>query len=192
MSSTSSREESNTEDLEDLVQSHEVEDSQELAPEVAEEQGNQDEEAEEAPTRTAEKPKRVVRNPQPKLNAETLKGPKGIHTLPQLFKNTKFKGLGYEEEDLNMLMKSYEYWCHRLFPKFSFDDCLARLEKLGHKKAVQVNCIVQIDLKIDYIQDSLKFRLTSKKFGWIFSWRKHQKYLAIMKIKIWPISLKKQ
>ncbi|KRT84103.1 hypothetical protein AMK59_813, partial [Oryctes borbonicus] len=44
----------------------------------------------------------------------------------------------HEEEDLRMIMKTYEYWCHRLFPKFSFDDCLAKLEKLGTKKDVQV------------------------------------------------------
>lgn len=85
------------------------------------------------------KPKRVVRNPQPKLNEETLQGPKGIATLGSYFDRVKFKGRGHEEQDLNVIMKTYEYWCHRLFPKFPFDTCIERLEKLGTKRAVQTH-----------------------------------------------------
>lgn len=85
------------------------------------------------------KPKRVIRNPQPKLNEETLQGPKGIATLSSYFDRVKFKGRGHEEQDLNVIMKTYEYWCHRLFPKFPFDTCIERLEKLGTKKAVQTH-----------------------------------------------------
>lgn len=144
MSTISSDNESNVEDVDDLdnlINNHAVEidnDDQEQQVEVSEPQGNPDDEAEEAPARTEQKPKRVVKNPQPKLNADTLKGPRGIHTLDKFFEKVKFKGKGYEEQDLNLLMKTYEYWCHRLFPKFSFDDCLARIEKLGTKKTVQV------------------------------------------------------
>lgn len=145
MSSISSHEGSNAEDLDDLdnlVDGHAVEEDS-ADQEVPEHQGNQDDEAEEAaPAAANSKPKRIIKNPQPKLNVETLKGSRGIHTLPQVFEKVKFKGKGYEEQDLNLLMKTYEYWCHRLFPKFSFDDCLARIEKLGTKKTVQVSGVV--------------------------------------------------
>lgn len=85
------------------------------------------------------KPKRVIKNPQPKLNEETLKGPRGLPAIEKHFERVAFKGRGYEEHDLNILMKTYEYWCHRLFPKFPFDSCLQRLEKLGTKRATQVS-----------------------------------------------------
>lgn len=84
----------------------------------------------------AVKPKSGVRKPQPKLNAETLKGPRGIAALESYFQHVKLKGRGYENEDLNAIMKTYEYWCHRLFPKFPFDTCIERLEKLGTKRPV--------------------------------------------------------
>lgn len=131
---SSSGEDSNPEDGNDVVRMHELEENND-------EQNNQNEEALEAPDRAEAKPKRVIRFPRPKLNADTLKGPKGIQTLPQLFENVKFKGKGFEEQDLNLLMKNYEYWCHRLFPKFPFDDCLAQIEKLGYKRAVQVSYV---------------------------------------------------
>lgn len=100
------------------------------------EQGNEDEDESQ---KKVVKPKRVVRNPQPKLNDQTLKGPKGIGVLSKYFENVQFKGKGYEEEDLNVLLKTYEYWCHRMFPKFPFEDCIEKLEKLGAKKTVQVS-----------------------------------------------------
>ncbi|XP_017776846.1 PREDICTED: TIMELESS-interacting protein [Nicrophorus vespilloides] len=82
------------------------------------------------------KPRRAIRNPQPKLNAQTLQGPRGLLAMPELFNKQKFKGKGHEEQDLKTLMKTYEYWCHRLFPKYPFDECISKLEKLGSKKPV--------------------------------------------------------
>lgn len=173
--SASSHEESNAEDVDDLdnfVDGHAVEQDNEEQGEVVEVEGegNPDDEAQEVPARADPKPKRVIKNPQPKLNAETLKGPRGIHTLPQVFEKVKFKGKGFEEQDLNLLMKTYEYWCHRLFPKFSFDDCLAKIEKLGTKKAVQVSFVLLNKKHLFGV--FFIFRPTSKKFGMIFLWRK--------------------
>ncbi|XP_050306035.1 uncharacterized protein LOC126743115 [Anthonomus grandis grandis] len=85
------------------------------------------------------KPKRVIRNPRPKLNEDTLKGPRGLTALPKYFERVKFKGKGHEKEDLNNIMKTYEYWCHRLFPKYPFDTCIEKIENLGKKKAVQTH-----------------------------------------------------
>jgi len=91
-----------------------------------------------------------VRNPQPKLNAERLRGPRGLSMLGDVFKNVKFKGRGHEEEDLGLLMKNYEYWCHRLFPKLPFDDCLERIERLGNKRIVQTYVSrIRLDLLFD-------------------------------------------
>lgn len=82
--------------------------------------------------------KHIVRNPLPKLNAERLKGPKGIQTIEKYFESFKFHGKGYEKLDLDRVMKRMEHWAHRLFPKLEFDSFLERLEKLGTKKDLQV------------------------------------------------------
>ncbi|XP_049831102.1 protein TIPIN homolog [Schistocerca gregaria] len=83
------------------------------------------------------KKKRVVKNPQPKLNPVRLMGPRGIAVLEDTFKDFQFSGKGFEKSDLNQLMKRLEHWAHRLFPKFTFDDCLQKIETLGHKKEVK-------------------------------------------------------
>ncbi|KAF7266701.1 hypothetical protein GWI33_019993 [Rhynchophorus ferrugineus] len=101
------------------------------------EEVSKDEEGEEQ--KKVVKPKRVVRNPQPKLNEETLKGVRGLSAIESYFERARFKGKGYEDKDINVIMKTYEYWCHRLFPKFPFDTCIERLEKLGTKKATQTH-----------------------------------------------------
>ncbi|XP_066263123.1 TIMELESS-interacting protein [Euwallacea similis] len=103
------------------------------------EEVQRDETGDDTQNKQVVKPKRIVRNPQPKLNSETLKGPKGIAALSSYFDRVKFKGKGHEEQDLNAVMKTYEYWFHRLFPKFPFDTCMDRLEKLGSKKEVQTH-----------------------------------------------------
>lgn len=83
--------------------------------------------------------KRTVKNPRPKLDPERLKGPRGIAVIADGFKDFKFHGKGYEKVDLNRVMKRLEHWAHRLYPRFQFDDCLDKIEKLGQKKPVQVN-----------------------------------------------------
>ncbi|XP_072388836.1 uncharacterized protein [Diabrotica undecimpunctata] len=84
------------------------------------------------------KPKRKILNPIPKFDTQTIRNSKGLPAITGHFKDIKFKGKGYEEHDLNILMKTYEYWCHRFYPKFTFDDTIGRLEWLGNKKATQV------------------------------------------------------
>lgn len=70
------------------------------------------------------------------LNAERLKGPRGIVAIDDFFQNIKVRGKGYEKEDLNDVMKRLEHWCHRMFPKYHFDDSLTKIERLGRKKEV--------------------------------------------------------
>lgn len=75
---------------------------------------------------------------------ERLKGPRGITVLENNFKDFKFHGKGYEKFDLDRVMKRVEHWAHRLYPRFQFDDCLEKIEKLGQKKALQVNMLIRL------------------------------------------------
>ncbi|KAK7083558.1 hypothetical protein SK128_023962 [Halocaridina rubra] len=84
------------------------------------------------------KPKRVILNPMPKLDAVRIAGPRGIPVIQKCFKNVKFQGKGHEKEDLDILMMHLEHWAHRLFPKLPFKDIVEQMEKLGNKKPVQV------------------------------------------------------
>ncbi|XP_058124820.1 protein TIPIN homolog [Anopheles ziemanni] len=81
--------------------------------------------------------KKTVRNPRNMLNAAKLSGPRGIIGLQDHFKDFRFRGKGYELADLDSMMRRYEHWAHRLYPKYHFDDCVATIEKLGNKKIVQ-------------------------------------------------------
>ncbi|XP_046402168.1 TIMELESS-interacting protein [Ischnura elegans] len=82
------------------------------------------------------KKRRRILNPQPKLDAIRLTGPRGIATIEGLFKDFKFLGNGYEEQDLKRILGRLEVWGNRLFPKYQFDDLLDKIEKLGSKKPV--------------------------------------------------------
>lgn len=74
----------------------------------------------------------------PRLTTQLLKGPKGVHTIEKYFESFKYHGKGREKEDLDRIMKRIEHWCHRLYPKFNYDDCLAKIEHLGNKRDLQV------------------------------------------------------
>ena len=97
------------------------------------------------------KPKRIVKNPQPKLSFESLQGPKGLKALNKAFEKFKFKGNGREKEDLTEVMKLLEQWLYRLFPKFHFEDGLQRVESLGKKKIVQTYLKkLRLDMDVDH------------------------------------------
>lgn len=74
-----------------------------------------------------------------RLNVERLKSSRGIHTVENYFKDIKFRGKGYEREDLNNVMKRLEHWAHRLYPNYKFDDFVSTVEKLGKKKQIQTH-----------------------------------------------------
>eukprot|EP00088_Acartia_fossae_P069158 TRINITY_DN8951_c0_g1_i2.p1 TRINITY_DN8951_c0_g1~~TRINITY_DN8951_c0_g1_i2.p1 ORF type:complete len:356 (-),score=103.36 TRINITY_DN8951_c0_g1_i2:342-1382(-) len=86
------------------------------------------------------KKKRIIRNPQPKLNADRLTGPRGLHTLEDVFKDWNPKGDGHEFEDLEAIMHKMNHWTHRLFPKLPFDDTLDIIaNRLGKSKVVSTH-----------------------------------------------------
>jgi len=74
----------------------------------------------------------------PFVNISRLRGSRGLSVLPKWFENIKLKGKGHESEDLNAIINRLEQWTHRLFPRYTFDDIIAKLEKLGKKNEVQV------------------------------------------------------
>lgn len=82
--------------------------------------------------------KRIVRNPQPKLDPDRILGSRGIAILPEVFADFRPHD-GRVFEDLEVAMKKMEHWAHRLYPKLPFDDVMARVSQLGKKKAVQTN-----------------------------------------------------
>ncbi|KAH8412592.1 hypothetical protein KR009_003525 [Drosophila setifemur] len=83
--------------------------------------------------------KRAVRNPRPRLTVDTLRGPRGIQTIEQYFKDIKFKGKGCEKSDLDEVLRRLQHWGHRMYPTYKFDDVLNNIERLGKKKPLQVH-----------------------------------------------------
>lgn len=71
------------------------------------------------------------------FNNSRLKGPRGLSVLPTWFENIHLKGKGHESEDLNTVINRLEQWTHRLFPRYTFDDAIDKLEKLGKKNEVK-------------------------------------------------------
>jgi TIMELESS-interacting protein len=74
--------------------------------------GNQDDQEDKekvAPKVKVVKTKRKI----PKLNVERMKGPRGIISIDEYFTNMKFKGKGYEKQDLDEVMLRLQHWAHR-------------------------------------------------------------------------------
>lgn len=67
-----------------------------------------------------------------------LRGPRGLSVLPTWFDTIELKGKGHESEDLNAVINRLEQWTHRLFPRYTFDDSIDKLENLGKKNEVKV------------------------------------------------------
>lgn len=82
------------------------------------------------------RPKRVVKNPRPKLNSDTLKSARGLVALRDAQKSLVLKGKGHELEDLNKIMFTLEHWAHRLHPHLNIDDFYERCAKLGSQRLI--------------------------------------------------------
>ena len=97
------------------------------------------------------KKRRIIKNPQPKLNPERLMGDKGIQTVEDYFKDWESKGKGKEFDDLDVVMKKLEHWAHRLYPKLPFDNVIDVIaNRLGKKKTVQTH-VKKIRLGMDTV-----------------------------------------
>lgn len=105
--------------------------------------GERDDEAVEVNARSKTKPdpngkeikvRRIVKNPQPKLDVPRLASSKGLSELAKQGKKLKLKGKGHELEDIDEVLKTISLWSHRLFPKLTFDDFIARCEDFKKAK----------------------------------------------------------
>lgn len=127
---------SQVEEIEDFlgddIFNRNIDDNLDEIPEAEE----NNEASDESTSRKVEVKKRVARAPLPKLNAQRLSGPKGIISIDKHFEHFKFKGKHHEKDDLNKVMIKLELWAHRLFPKYQFDDCLERIERLGKQRVI--------------------------------------------------------
>ena len=54
--------------------------------------------------------KRIIRNPQPKLDPDRICGARGIGTLSDIFTDFKPKGGDHVFEDLEVVMQKMEHW----------------------------------------------------------------------------------
>ncbi|KAL8862343.1 MAG: hypothetical protein Q9178_001352 [Gyalolechia marmorata] len=82
---------------------------------------------------------RSKRQPVAKLDEDRLLSQAGIPKLRRIAKERfRFKGKGHEYSDLARLLKIYQLWLDDLYPRAKFADGLAMIEKLGHKKRIQI------------------------------------------------------
>ncbi|KAI0302178.1 replication fork protection component Swi3-domain-containing protein [Russula brevipes] len=78
------------------------------------------------------------RKPVPKLDEARLLGTNGLPQLLKDTKNFKPKGKGHEATDLDRVLRIYQFWTHKLYPKTRFKETVDRVEKLCHSKRMQV------------------------------------------------------
>ncbi|KAK3311569.1 replication fork protection component Swi3-domain-containing protein [Chaetomium strumarium] len=81
--------------------------------------------------------KRKPRAPRVKLDESRLLSDKGIPKLRKMAPKLKFKGKGHEFSDAARLLSFYQEWLDELFPKATFLDALAMVEKTGHKTVMR-------------------------------------------------------
>ncbi|KAK0655104.1 replication fork protection component Swi3-domain-containing protein [Cercophora newfieldiana] len=77
--------------------------------------------------------KKKPRVPRVKLDEGRLLSEKGIPKLRKMAPRLKLKGKGHEFSDASRLLSFYQEWLDDLFPKATFLDALAMVEKTGHK-----------------------------------------------------------
>ncbi|GAB7350631.1 hypothetical protein MBLNU459_g1194t1 [Dothideomycetes sp. NU459] len=79
------------------------------------------------------------RRPLARLDEDRLLSDAGIPKLRKISKDRlRFQGKGHEFSDMARLLSTYQLWLDDLFPKAKFTDGLSMIEKLGHKKRIQI------------------------------------------------------
>ncbi|KAM7188827.1 Replication Fork Protection Component Swi3 domain containing protein [Naviculisporaceae sp. PSN 640] len=86
-----------------------------------------------------------ARVPRIKLDENRLLSDKGIPELQRRAKKLRLKGKGHEFSDAARLLSFYQQWLDDLFPKATFLDALAMVEKAGHKTQLKLNRMKWID-----------------------------------------------
>lgn len=82
---------------------------------------------------------RVIQNPRPKLDVDKLMSEeRGLPELLRMASNITFEP-GREIKDMKRTLALIRIWSHRLFPKYTFDDFLVKVENLGKKRPVKTH-----------------------------------------------------
>lgn len=83
--------------------------------------------------------RKPVQNPRLKLDADRLlSDERGLPELLRMASHITFKQ-GREIRDMKRTIAMFELWSHRLFPKYTFNDFLAKCETLGKKRPVKTH-----------------------------------------------------
>ena len=81
--------------------------------------------------------RKIVRQPRPKLDGDRLNSERGLQALHDQFKTLRFKKTKGYANRLTTILRIYEHWAHRLYPKLPFADVVEKIEHLGSKRTVQ-------------------------------------------------------
>ncbi|KAK3695675.1 replication fork protection component Swi3-domain-containing protein [Podospora appendiculata] len=81
--------------------------------------------------------KKKPRAPRVKLDETRLLSEKGLPKVRKMGPKLKLKGKGHEFSDASRLLSFYQEWLDDLFPKATFLDALAMVEKAGHKTVMR-------------------------------------------------------
>eukprot|EP01134_Creolimax_fragrantissima_P004853 CFRG4853T1 len=73
-----------------------------------------------------------------KMNEDLILSENGLPLLYKCVKGIKFRGKGYEADDLRSIILAYEMWAHKLMPGLHFDDFSSQIEKKGSTAVRQV------------------------------------------------------
>ncbi|KAF2153802.1 Swi3-domain-containing protein [Myriangium duriaei CBS 260.36] len=79
------------------------------------------------------------RLPIAKLDETRILSTTGIPRLQKISKKMRYKGKGHEFSDMSRLLHMYQLWLDDLYPRAKFADGLNMIEKLGHKKRIQMH-----------------------------------------------------
>ena len=74
---------------------------------------------------------------------DRLTSERGLYAVVNEFPRLEFGGEGHEKQDLKLLLKNYEHWGNRMFPKLRFNDLLEKIESFGSKKEIK-DCMSHI------------------------------------------------
>ncbi|KAI9595457.1 replication fork protection component Swi3-domain-containing protein [Syncephalis fuscata] len=89
-------------------------------------------------TEEPDKP-RVIRRPMAKLDADRLLSDKGLPWIKVNSRRVKLAGKGHHTEDLKKILRFYEMWAHKLYPRYGFREFVMRAEKVCHHKRMQMH-----------------------------------------------------
>jgi hypothetical protein len=91
------------------------------------------------PMESSQTIKRKRRQSIVRLDYEKLSSDKGLPSLLRSLTKLKFKGYGFEKEDLAKLIRFYEHWAYTLYPRVSFTAVIERVERLCSDKRLKVS-----------------------------------------------------